>query len=217
MARRVKNVLRPHEVEPEFDPRGKVFFPVPELIVVEHPKAASNNDEAVTIARRMQQQGDPNPVLDIVNALEGPVRTKSCNWTGAFNKPSHVPDKVRYAISQRPSLADVNEYLARNDIHGYGVGTIVARRWAYHWRFLYCHQWGLIKACSHAPRKGEDWAPYDVMWFDSSTTEPCWAEDLLVIHANMTPELLISIAEEQGMDVTLAQEHVEKSRRKDAV
>lgn len=214
MARKVKNPLRPHEAEEEFDPKGRVFFDIPEVIIVEHPKPAANGAGLV----HMAQQRDPNPVIDIVNALEGPVRTKSCNFDGAFNRPQNCPDTVRYAVSQHPSLADINEYLARNDIHGYGVGSIVARRWAYPWRFLYCHQWGLIKAVMHTVRKGEQWAPYDVMWFDSAPgVEPCWAEDLLVINSNLSHELLISIAEEQGFDVTAAQEHVEKSKRYNAV
>jgi len=205
MARQVKerNPLRPHE-QPDDETDGRVFFEIPQLIVVEHPKKSTNMSTS------------PNPVTDIAGAEKTGIRTASCNFDGALRKPDGYPEVVGYGCTKSPDIGDANDYLVRNEIHGYGKGTIVSRRWAMPWRFMYHHQWGIIHAVHYTPRKGVDWFPYTVKWFEVGQEEGAWAEDLLVIHACMDDELLISIVEEQGVDVSEARNMMEQ-RRKGAV
>lgn len=200
MARK-RDPLRPHE--DGNDPRGKVYFEIPEVIVVEHPST-------VGAAKVVQLMRDPDPVLDIAGALEGPVRTASCNFDSANSRPDGCPQTVRYACSQKPKISDINEYLTRNEINGYGTGAIVARRWAYSWRFMYHGQWGIIDACNWTSLSHMKWNPYRVKWFESGMEEAAWAEDLIVIHANLSDELLMSIVAEQGVDTTKAQEIIDR-------
>lgn len=189
------------KVTPDVTTEGKVFFPAPQLITVNGDKVATS---------------DPNPVLDIVGN-PGKVRTSSCNFDHAMNKPKNYPiEGVKYACDLNPTYNEASQYLAQQWIHGYGKGAIVVRRWAMAWRFMYPHQWGYIHAVHHTPQHKTNWAPYTVKWFEVGQEEGAWAEDLLIIHAAVDDELLCSIVEEQGFDVSEAMDMIEQ-RRKGAV
>jgi hypothetical protein len=169
--------------EPAFDETNKIFFEKPTVLKIGEP--------AVTTM--------PNPVFDSANGIKGPIRTKSCRET--------FGDKieVQYQISQYPSKSDVEEYFVRNQIHGYGEGSIVARRWANGVRFLYPHQWGVIIHLNRYPGISADYAPYQIRWFSSEKPlENAWGEDLFVVHACLDRDLLLDIAEAQGVDITEA-------------
>jgi len=179
--------------EPEpFDESNKIFFEKPVVIKV-------GKEPPVTTM--------PNPVFDSASGITGPIRTKSCREL--------FSDKVqvKYQISTFPSKTDVEEYLVRNQIHGYGEGAVVARRWANGVRFLYPHQWGVIMHLNKYPGISADYGPYQIRWFSSEKPlENAWAEDLFIVHACLDRDLLLDIAEAQGVDTTEAQAVVRNTR-----
>lgn len=145
----------------------------------------------------------PSPVNDVVGGTTSRIiRTKSMHqnmsiWNGA-------PTSVTYQIPEHPTKAELEEYLTRNEIHGYGEGAVVVGRWQRNgFGYVYPHQWGTIFHTFRSPHHSPFWGPYQVKWFDGQI-ESTWAEDLVVIHACLSKELLFDILSEQGVDITEA-------------
>jgi hypothetical protein len=151
---------------------------------------------------------DMDPIKDIANALEGPIRTRSMREY--FGNKDKI---VQYALSMDPTISELEEYVERVWIHGYGEGAVVARRHANGMRFMYPHQWGMIMHV-HKYSRGvsPSWGPFQVKWLDSSEIESSWAEDLVVIHSALDRESICEIVEAQSLDVTEAREFLNRSK-----
>lgn len=132
------------------------------------------------------------------------VRTLSTQRLRDFN---HNCNATSYRCSQRPTAAELKDYLHWAEIQGFGLGAVVARRFCAHWRAEAHHQWGVIIGCigfSHPTSPNQPWAPFVVQWFSKEfgQAEPTWAEDLYVIHQSLSKNLLNSILEEQEGEIT---------------
>lgn len=193
---------RKHSVQQEDDDKGKIYFEKPLVIEINRSTTPENR---VTLS----------PVNNVAGGETSPtVRTKTMQISPNSMKIPNYPKEVMYACSQHPSQREANEYIDRNEIHGFGEGSIVSRRWAHPWRFLYHHQWGILVSTRRTPGMAHDvWFPYRVKWFDSGMEEGTWAEDLLIVHACLDENLLMSIVEEQSYDTTEARGIIDKRNK----
>jgi hypothetical protein len=182
---------------------SRVYFPMPETQEVGKP------------------QSTPlvmSPVTNIVGGVSSTIRTESCRPPKSTIYDKRWPETVQYACSKWPTARESSEYVVRQEIHGYSVNSIVARRWSHPMRFLYGHQWGIIIHVFRVPPKGnEPWSPYGVRWFNNSEIEePAWAEDLIIIHQALDSDFILQIAEEQGVDIDEARRVIEEQSRNNA-
>lgn len=166
-----------------FDTKDRIFFDKPITGEIGEPDTDSTSPQL-------------NPVTDIQGELE-PIRTKSMR-----EYRETAGRLVAYAVKPNCSNSDLEEYLSRQSIHGYGLGTIVAPRWCRGpLQFTYHQQWGIILQLNKFPGFSVPYGPYKVMWFEKGVMENSWAEDLIVIHANLDKEMILDIAESQGVNV----------------
>ena len=128
-----------------------------------------------------------------------PVRLKSSGFPRVVDMPQHV----EYALGNFPSYNEVQEYILRAEIAGFGRGSIVCRRWDIRGRWKHPHTWGMITFTHTRPNSGAKWSPFTVKWFDDtdaqSQIEAAWMEDLVVIHACLDEGVLYDILETQDM------------------
>lgn len=130
-------------------------------------------------------------------------------WVGRVRlRSSHVmhnylpPDDVVYELTEYPKQIDLNEYIRRMEVGGFGEGAVVTRRYQPKGRWRFQHQWGVI-VITHTvvPSSAAPFKPYSVKWFNDMSIEPAWAEDLIVIHSYLDEHLLKDIVESQGIDI----------------
>lgn len=111
------------------------------------------------------------------------------------------PEDVVYDMGRWPNQLEINAYLKASSIAGYDEGAIVCRRFQPKGRWKYPSQWGLIIVKHKISPGSSQYAPYAVKWFADATIESAWAEDLVVIHAALSMDLIRDIVEEQGVEV----------------
>ncbi len=155
--------------------------------------------------------GTPEPELTTIITSTGDkrCRTKSIDRI-LHDTPGLLDAPISYAISQQPSSSDLAEYLQRIEIDGYGEGAIVVPKWQRtEFAYLYPHQWGLIYHIHKHPVFGPWWGPLQIKW-GNNETEGSWAEDLYVIHACLSKNLICDILEAQGAKIDKLRETVQK-------
>jgi hypothetical protein len=197
MGRRWKPQLpEPDGTEPVegIETKERVYFEKPTLVLVgkaEEEYSARNHYSGGT--------SRVNEFLreDEARSLQSRVRlTSSRNVTMCTNQP----DFVTYPLTMYPTYNEAQDYLKQNKIHGYGPGAIVTRRFANQWRFRNVHQWGVILYETGNPTFQQRWSPYEIKWFEAgSSTEKAWAEDLVIIHACLSDDVLTDLLECQGI------------------
>lgn len=140
-----------------------------------------------------------------VSIIDADSRLSACRLASTVAlRDFSQKDLIDYELGVRPTLEEIKFYIRAAEIAGFGMGSIVARRWCADWRWETCQQWGMITqvhAYTANEYNGETYAPFTVRWLDRTTPEDkAWAEDLFVIHACMSKNLLASIVEEQEED-----------------
>src|SRR5277367_1891790 len=115
----------PQEMQDDLGIPGKLYFEKPKVV-------------DISVIRN----GKTTQTMD-VNSYSGPCRLASTRekYDFVFKDKDH---KIRYHASLRPSADEMKEYLSQAEIHGYGKGSIVARRWGSDWRWSTVHEWGMI-------------------------------------------------------------------------
>lgn len=177
MGQRFKGHI-PTEMEDDKGLPGKLYFEEPMVV-----------DIAVV------RNGNNVSTVDL-SATTGPVRLASSVLLRDFhrNKP------VMYQMGLRPQLSEIQEYIKAAEIMGYGLGSIVARRFCADWRYETPFEWGAIMGVRAYMANVDDqhYAPFTVRWFNRNNPEEgAWAEDLYVIHQCLSRQLLNSIIEDQ--------------------
>jgi hypothetical protein len=170
----------PKEMEDDLGIPGKLYFDKPQVMEI---SVKRENNKVIT--------------QDLM-AVEGSCRLKSTRELRDFVHR----DVITYRVSQRPTVEEIHDYMKWAGIQGFGNGAVVARRWSAPWRWETPYQWGVILGCKlypQGPNDADPWAPFVIRWFDiTGVQEPAWAEDLFLIHQQLSKDLLISIVEEQG-------------------
>jgi hypothetical protein len=179
---RVRQITQPVD---NGDP-GKFYFTEPEVIEIAG-KPFTPSTPAAGFPRS-------SPTIDM---NPGRCRLRSSHELHGYTPPNNIV----YDMNQWPTQHMVKDYLKRNEIAGFGENSIVTRRFQNKGRWKYQHQWGVIILVCKVPPAATIFAPYIVKWFSGEKTEPAWAEDLVVVHACLTEELLSSIMEDQGIDL----------------
>src|ERR1700744_4054343 len=123
MGRRFKGHVPQEMIEDPGLP-GKLYFEMPQMRDL--------------IIRRVEGSNK----VSIIDAeiRYGPCRLASTVAMRDFNRK----EPIEYELGIRPTLEDIKRYLRAAEIAGYGLGTIVARRWCADWRWETCQQWGVI-------------------------------------------------------------------------
>lgn len=179
------------------DTKDKLFFEKPILTLVGKAEAYVSsfpNNSGTSSVIKMED----NP-----HALISKCRLATSRQYQICNSP---PKEVTYALGQLPTAAQVTEYLHDKRIHGYGTGAVVTRRYQQDWRYRSVAQWGVIVHEIAYPQPTTLWSPYSVIWFEAHnglSTEKAWAEDLVVIHAHVSDDLLDDILVSQNINLRL--------------
>lgn len=183
MGRRFKGHVPQEMIEDPGVP-GKLYFEQPRV---------------VDIVVRRGPAGTKVITMDASSRVS-PVRLASTTEMRDFNRK----DPVEYKMGIRPDMDEIKGYLRSAEIAGFGLGSIVARRWCADWRWETCQQWGLVvgvRSYTANTFNDEVYSPFTVRWFDKITPEEgCWAEDLYVVHTCMTKGMLTEIVEAQQED-----------------
>lgn len=183
MGRRFKGYV-PQEMLEDPGLPGKLYFEQPSV---------------VDIMVRRSPDGTKVMTMDASSRVSS-VRLASTVVIRDFNQK----EPVEYFMSIRPDLGEIKEYLKKAEVGGFGLGSIVARRWCADWRWETCQQWGLIVGVRNYTANtfaDELYSPFTVRWLDKTTPEEgCWAEDLYVIHTCMGKGMLTEIVEAQQED-----------------
>jgi hypothetical protein len=180
MGRRYKGPV-PEEMQDDLGIPGKLYFEKPSVVDISVIRAGK---QAMTVDTK---------------SLESPCRLASTRdkYDFIFKDKVH---SIKYHAPQRPTANEMNEYLKQAEIHGYGKGTVVARKWCSGWRYRTHIQWGVILDVNRYLMANDTvWTPFSILWLDPQgpNREAAWAEDLFVIHACLSDDLLDSIIEEQ--------------------
>lgn len=132
-----------------------------------------------------------------------PIRMASVYSNPGPYRPPSEP-QVPYLLPQIPTTPDLNEYFRIQEINGFGEGAVVTRRYQPTHSFKYTTGWGIIINSNCYPRMAP-WGPFQVRWLNPPFQnkkyefEGCWAEDLVVIHSNLSKAMIIDLCEAQGV------------------
>jgi len=161
-------------------------------------------EEPTVIAIESKKKRQPSSLIVMGSsgkealALIGEVRLRS-----SHSLHNYIPPKdVVYDISEFPTQKEVNDYITRMSICGFGEGAIVTRRYQPKNRWKYPYQWGVIQSMFNIVPSNGTYRPFTVKWFANGDSESAWGEDLVVIHQAMDEDLISDIVESQGIDVS---------------
>jgi hypothetical protein len=170
---------------------GKFYFTEPELIEVK-------GRAAVQVETTKPSHNIVTPFPKGNEIVTGRCRLESSHGLHEY----HPPTDCVYDLPEWPKPTQVPEYLRKMEVAGFGEGAIVTRRYQNQHRWKYPHQWGIIIITHKVIPSGSPYKPFTIRWFDpNSKLESAWAEDLLIIHACLSPSMLQDIVECQGLEV----------------
>lgn len=163
----------------------QVLFPAPADFVIE----GKPETKALTqVETHRTRTNDPEISNVRLNSSRNPVNRR------------YLPQFVKYAMTTQPTLMEIEEYLVNAELNGYGVGSVVARRWGIKENWAKPQMWGLIFMVRDIHvNPNTRYAPFLVKWFNNQEAESAWAEDLIVIHHALSDSLIVDIVEMQGV------------------
>lgn len=167
---------------------GHFYFEPPVEIVL-NKKARGNN----TANENWQEKVPP------VNLHSYRERT-NCRTLSVRNGIScRPPENIAYLADERPNSKDIQAYHTLMRQGGFGARAVVTRRFQEFQQQANPQYWGIIIIEHHLEKSGiAKWYPYTVRWNMLGEIESAWGEDLLVVHAALSDEMLKDIFEAQN-------------------
>jgi hypothetical protein len=172
---------------------GEYYFAEPKVITIPSPKPAPSSNVS-QFPRSPSTMG--TAYSSGANTYgEGVCRMASCHTIKGYTPPNGI----EYHLGRWPSKLDASAYLDMMAVQGYGVGSIVCRKYQPLEDHPKVYLWGVILMV-HNHQTSAEYKPYLVKWFGDGRVESAWAEDLYLVHARLDKTLFHDILESQGCD-----------------
>lgn len=115
-----------------------------------------------------------------------------------FNAPIEIELVAPVPVSRGSTMThpDIQAYIYAAMERGFDENAIVVRRSETSYMRRDVVNWGIIKRAWRY-KTGNDYTPFDVLWFNNSKATGHWAEELYIVHAHQSMKMLDDIFKAQ--------------------